>query len=241
VLDLLVPMKSLSRAKTRLRGAVTARDGTAADPRAHELLTIALARDTVAAALAAGPVRRVVVVTSDPELSEVLAVDGASILPDRPEHDLNGALRYAADELRARGGGPDLGVLQADLPALRPAELSDALDQALSAFRAGLAGRAFCADAQGEGTTLLVASAGTALDPEFGLGSAAAHERSGALRLAGSWPGLRRDVDRPADLCRAARIGLGPATRAVLRDSHPDPDCARERSVLCAAEGVAPD
>ena len=108
-------------------------------------------------------------------------------------------------------------MLQADLPALRTAELADALAQALSAFRVGSAQRAFCADTQGEGTTLLVASAEVELAPRFGIRSATAHERTGALRLVGDWPGLRCDVDRPEDLRRATEIGLGPATVAALR------------------------
>lgn len=226
--DLMVPIKSLSRAKTRLRGAA---DNGIGDPRAHELLTIALARDTVAAATAADHVRRVIVITSDPEVTEVLGADGATVLADRPEHDLNGALRHGAALLRARPepAGP-IGVLQADLPALRPTELADALGQALSAFRAGLAQRAFCADGQGQGTTLLLASPRVELAPAFGVGSAGSHERSGALRLVGAWPGLRRDVDRPEDLRLAVRIGVGPATDAAL---HPTgrPLC----SVDCAA------
>nr|MBA3575888.1 2-phospho-L-lactate guanylyltransferase [Pseudonocardiales bacterium] len=43
--DLLVPVKPLHRAKTRLRGAA---DGGAGDPRAHARLALALARDTLA-------------------------------------------------------------------------------------------------------------------------------------------------------------------------------------------------
>lgn len=224
--DLLVPIKSLSRAKTRLRGAA---DNGIGDPRAHELLTIALARDTVAAAITAEQVRQVIVITSDPEVTEVLGADGAAVLADRPEHDLNGALRHGAATLRARPRPPGpIGVLQADLPALRPAELANALTQALSAFRTGLVQRAFCADAQEQGTTLLLVAPLVELAPRFGIGSAAAHERAGALRLAGHWPGLRRDVDLPEDLRRAAEIGLGPATVATLRTTELcSLDCAK--------------
>ena len=82
-------------------------------------------------------------------------------------------------------------------------------------FAAGR-GRAFCADADGTGTTLLLAAAARALDPRFGEGSAARHRASGAVALDGAWPGLRRDVDTGDDLCAAAELGLGPHTRAVL-------------------------
>src|SRR5436305_53480 len=50
--DLLVPIKPLARAKTRLRDA-------ADDEAAHARLVVALARDTLAAAAAAALVRRV--------------------------------------------------------------------------------------------------------------------------------------------------------------------------------------
>ena len=51
-------MKRLDVAKTRLRGALTDVD--------HEALVLAMALDTVAAALASPVVGRVVVVTGDP-------------------------------------------------------------------------------------------------------------------------------------------------------------------------------
>jgi 2-phospho-L-lactate guanylyltransferase len=34
--------------------------------------------------------------------------------------------------------------------------------------------------------------------------------------LAGAWPSLRRDVDTPADLAAAVRLGVGAHTRAAL-------------------------
>ncbi len=102
--------------------------------------------------------------------------------------------------------------LTADLPALRPAELAEAL----RAARAGPPDvRHFVADASGTGTVLLAAPPGVPLRPRFGSGSAAAHAASGARPLAGDWPSLRRDVDTAADLATAARLGLGPRTAAL--------------------------
>src|SRR5437588_5343800 len=65
--DLLVPIKPLARAKTRLRDA-------ADDEAAHARLVVALARDTLAAAAAAALVRRVVAVCSDGLVRRVLAM-----------------------------------------------------------------------------------------------------------------------------------------------------------------------
>jgi 2-phospho-L-lactate guanylyltransferase len=71
-------------------------------------------------------------------------------------------------------------------------------------------------DAAGTGTTFLVAAPGTPLEPRFGVGSADRHEASGARRLIGDWPGLRRDVDTPADLRAAIELGAGPSTSSVV-------------------------
>ena len=205
-MDLVVPVKPLYRAKSRLRGAA---DGGVGDPDAHAALALALAHDTIEAVRAARTVRRLLVISSDPVVAAELAAVGVDVAPD-VGGGLNAALRHGAALLRA--GDPDaaVGALQADLPALRPEELDEAIGAAAGARRA------FCADADGTGTTLLLAAAGAALDPRFGAGSAARHRRSGALALGGDWPGLRRDVDTGDDLCAAVELGLGPHTRAVL-------------------------
>ena len=206
--NLLVPVKPLHRAKTRLLGAA---DRGAGEPGAHARLVLALARDTLAAAAATRTVRRLVAITSDPVVLAVLARDGVPTVPDEPGSGLNPALRHGERELRADDAAAAVGVLPADLPALRPAELDAAV---LAALAGG--GRAFCPDRAGSGTTLLLAAPGHALDPRFGAGSAAAHRAAGASELTGDWPGLRCDVDTGADLAVAHRLGLGPHTSRVL-------------------------
>jgi hypothetical protein len=121
----IVPVKRLEAAKTRLRGALAEAD--------HEALVLAMALDTVAAALASPVVGRVVVVTGDPEPGDAAAMLGAEVIADVPDAGLNPALAYAATLLRARGASaslPGVAALPADLPALRTAELTDALRQA---------------------------------------------------------------------------------------------------------------
>jgi 2-phospho-L-lactate guanylyltransferase len=194
-----VPVKPLGAAKTRLRGAVP-------QP-SHPGLVLAMARDTVAATLACPAVQRLVAVCDDPLVRAALVGAGATCLPDTPAAGLNAALTFGA---RAAGGAPVV-ALTADLPAMRPADLAAALAEA-----ARLGRRAFVPDLEGSGTVLLAAPAGVALDPHFGPGSAAAHLRSGAVRLDGDWPSLRRDVDTAADLDAAADLGLGAHTGEVL-------------------------
>ncbi|SDY55763.1 2-phospho-L-lactate guanylyltransferase [Micromonospora pattaloongensis] len=199
----IVPVKRLATAKSRLRG------GLGAVPR--ERLALALALDTVAAALSCPAVARLLVVTADPVAGAALRALGARIVPDPPVGGLNGAFRAGAE--LARDDDRHVAALTADLPALRPAELAAALR---AAARGPGHARHFVADAPATGTVLLTAAPGVTLDPRFGVGSAAAHAASGARPLTGDWPSLRRDVDTPADLALAAALGLGPHTAALL-------------------------
>ncbi len=195
-----IPVKRLAAAKSRLRGALGADR--------HESLALALARDTVAAVRACPEVAEVLVVTDDPRVAEAVSTLGARVVPDAPGAGLNAAVAYGAALAR-----PDRwsAALAADLPALRPADLSAALRAA-----AARPVRRFLADAPGIGTVLLTAPPGVPLDPRFGGASAAAHAASGALALTGDWPSLRRDVDTADDLRAAAALGLGRHTADLI-------------------------
>ncbi|MGQ0773027.1 MAG: 2-phospho-L-lactate guanylyltransferase [Pseudonocardiales bacterium] len=208
LVELLVPVKSLAWAKTRLRGAA---DGGVGSAQAHFTLALALVRDTIAAAADAAMVHRVVAICSDATVREALVRDGVEVIGDEPAAGLNPALRYGEALLRAASPTAAIGALQADLPALRPEELDCALREGLST-----GSRVFCTDRSGIGTTLLLAAPRLHLDPRFGPASAAAHRAGGARELSGAWPGLRCDVDTVADLAVASDLGLGPFTRTAL-------------------------
>lgn len=199
--DLIVPLKPPHLGKSRLRGAV--------DEPAHPDLVLALAADTLAAARSA--VRRILLVTADPGAVAALRRFDVEITGEPGAGDLNGALRHGAELLRAGDPGSVIGALQADLPALRPDELSAALTEAAGR-------RVFVADSDGTGTTLLLSAPGGALGPRFGAGSARAHAESGAVALSTSVPTLRCDVDTPADLARAEKFGVGRWTAGVLSE-----------------------
>lgn len=194
-----IPVKPLPVAKTRLRGAVP--------DTIHSALVLAMARDTVAAVLACPLVDRVLVVSDDQLVRDAVTALGAHCVPDEPDAGLNAAIAFGA------GGttGP-IAVLTADLPALRP----DDLTEALTAAAAGGRFSGYVPDADGTGTVLLTAASAAALTPRFGPGSAAAHQAAGVRRLEGAWPSLRRDVDTAADLDRACELGLGTFTEDVL-------------------------
>lgn len=205
--SLVVPVKVLARAKTRLSGA--------AGPH-RQALALAVAADTVSAALRCDRVLDVIVVTDDPVPAAELAALGARIVPDEPDAGLNAALVHGAR--RGREAAPDAGVgaLSADLPALRPAELALVLDEASGAPES------FVPDAAGVGTTLYAARPGVPFAPAFGRDSRAAHRARGARELLPGGPGLpgridsvRRDVDTLDDLRAALELGTGPRTAAV--------------------------
>ncbi|MGW5748097.1 2-phospho-L-lactate guanylyltransferase [Amycolatopsis sp. NPDC003861] len=219
--DLVVPLKHPRDGKSRLRGAV--------EPAHHPGLVLAFAKDTLAAVTSSARVRRVLVVAADPGAVAELAELGVEVVGEPDEKSLNAAFRYGEALLKADDPGAAVGALQADLPALRAGDLTAALAEAEAAAQAattttaeaaaqtaaGPAGkRAFVADRQGTGTTLLLAAPGAALDPRFGPGSARLHAASGAVPLLGALPTLRSDVDTPDDLAHVRALGVGKHTSA---------------------------
>ncbi|MGW2443188.1 2-phospho-L-lactate guanylyltransferase [Streptomyces sp. NPDC001675] len=199
---LVIPLKPLARAKSRL--ADTAADGV------RPGLALAFAQDTVAAALACAAVEDVVVVTDDELAERTLRALGARIVPDAPGSGLNAALGHGASVVRQSRPAAAVAALNADLPALRPMELSRVLDAAAEYPRA------FLADTAAVGTTLLSAAPGRPLRPAFGTDSRARHRASGAAELGlAEVNSVRQDVDTGEDLRAALALGVGPYTAAV--------------------------
>jgi 2-phospho-L-lactate guanylyltransferase len=237
----LLPVKVLARAKSRLAALAGDRRGE---------LALALASDTVCAVLACEEVARVIVVTSDPVAGPLLATLGAVVVPDEPsdltaglgahrtlasadiradaggvlgdlgvQDALNAALRHGAAVAARRWPGTGLAALTADLPAVSPAELA----RALRAAGASPGRAAFVPDAAGVGTTLYAVPPGGEFRPLFGGASRARHAADGATELdLEDVTGLRRDVDTPDDLREALTLGVGPFTRAAAADLFTD-------------------
>lgn len=204
--SLVIPVKALARAKSRLT------DATGDEMRPG--FALAFAQDTVAAALACPEVRSVAVVTDDPLAARALSALGALIVPDEPAGGLNAALTHGAERVRFRRPGAAVAALNADLPALRPAELGRVL-RAAAEFP-----RSFLADAAGIGTTLLAAGPGRELRPAFGGESRRRHLASGAVELApGAVDSVRQDVDTGDDLRAALALGAGVRTVAAVAAS----------------------
>ena len=196
----LVPIKPLTRGKSRLAGVPSGQ---------RTALARAFALDTIEACLAAESVDGVIAVTDDFRFAAELSAEfpACVVLPDGVSGDLNASLVQAAHEAVRRWPAHAVAAVCADLPALRASELSAALDS--------VEGVGFAPDAQGTGTTVYAARSITAFAPAFGPGSAEAHERGGATRLVGDWPSVHQDVDDLVDLGRALVLGVGRHTTAA--------------------------
>ena len=122
--------------------------------------------------------------------------------------------RAGARRRPGSGRDPGRGVFAvcADLPALDPAELSEAL------HAAACRDRAFVVDSAGTGTTVLSARPGQALEPAFGLESAERMRPVAPSRSRRSCPSVRQRRRRPARPGRRRRAGRrsvdGPARSA---------------------------
>jgi 2-phospho-L-lactate guanylyltransferase len=176
-----------------VKGTVSAKSRLGASPE----LALAIALDTVAAALAA----KVIVVTS-PGIAPSFEALGARVIIDA-EQGLGAAIAQGI----AGAGADAVAVLLGDVPALRPEELATALE---SAAQHPLA---FVADADNDGTVLVTALRAADHRPAFGAHSRAAHLAAGYVEL--DIPldsGLRRDVDTRAQL---AALGTRVGTRTL--------------------------
>ncbi|HEV2635203.1 MAG TPA: 2-phospho-L-lactate guanylyltransferase [Actinocrinis sp.] len=197
--SVIIPVKRLPEAKSRLAPL---------PPEQRGALALAFAADALAAVLAAPQVHAAYVVTGDPRVGGRLSALGARLVPD-PGTGLNGA--YAAGLARARADFPGHRVLalNADLPALRTGELGAFLESVGP-------GRAVVPDVPGTGSTMLAADPDGRLEPLFGPDSRRRHEESGAAVRLDAGPSLRQDVDTVLDLASALRLGVGRYTANAL-------------------------
>jgi 2-phospho-L-lactate guanylyltransferase len=193
-----VPVKPARVGKTRLGAGVD--------------LVRAISLDTIEAAARAVRVEVVLVPTSDAGLGTALhGHPKVRVLPEDEPRGIGAAIRHALADVADVALASPRAVLLGDLPALDPADLDAAL-----ALAAGVA-RAFVADEEGTGTSLVTAAAGVELVAEFGTDSASRHRELGLVELpVASGSTLRRDVDTPEQLSAAAALGLGPRSRGLV-------------------------
>lgn len=200
----IVPVRGGPVGKSRLR-SIEGRILTDVDRRD---LALAMARDTVAAALACA--RGPVLVLTDDETVEAMAAEcGAAVAPDGGR-GLNAELAGAVDSVAPTDG---VCVLLGDVPAVRPADLAEALELAGCTSAPGVV----VPDWEGTGTTLVALAPGRLGRAGFCFGpdSARCHRQAGLREVGLHLARLRSDVDTASAWDRAVLLGLGPATTAL--------------------------
>lgn len=195
-----VPVKSLSRAKTRLSPALTGLERGA--------LTLAMLEDVLDAALSV-PGWETWVISPDEVALEVAAGRGARPIPEA-KPPLANAIRQV--EARAKqDGATALAVLPADVPLVTV----DTLHEALRTLGAVVLARS----ADGSGTSLLLRRPPRAIPARFGPDSFRRHLELAAERGLPVSVVERRelsfDVDRPDDILTLLADGRRGRTREV--------------------------
>jgi 2-phospho-L-lactate guanylyltransferase len=196
----LVPFRDPSSAKTRLSPGF--------DPEARRSLASAMLVDVVAALQGAG-LERIVVLAGGPMAAAAARALGVDALPDPPGGGLDRALAAAARRVRADASL----VVPADLPTLRPDDVTAVLDTD---------GEVVVAPTADGGTGALLRRPAWVMPTSYGGRSAARHllaaRRAGLSATRVDVAGFALDVDVSDDVESAlATSDLGPATANVLR------------------------
>jgi 2-phospho-L-lactate/phosphoenolpyruvate guanylyltransferase len=201
-LHVLVPVKRLDHAKSRLAGALAPADRRA--------LALAMLGDVLAAVGRSRSAASLTVVTGDPEAAAAARLGGATARDDEAR-PWNAALMEAIAALPA---GSATAIVAGDLPLLERGDL-DALVDALGATGV-VVGRA-----HDGGTNALALGPAGAIAPHFGEpASAAVHARlareAGYEPIVLDRPGLAVDLDTEDDLARLLHLGPRGLTAAAL-------------------------
>jgi 2-phospho-L-lactate guanylyltransferase len=196
----IVPQSHLRAAKTRLAVVL--------EPDARAALALQLLGRVCAALRATPAVAALTVVSPDPAVRVWGDRNGYAVTLD-PGYGLNAALEYA--RRGARDPRQDVLIIAADLPWLRPADVT-ALLRARQEARVVLA-----PSKDGAGTNALALPGRRRFTPAVGAGSRVAHRREAALRglevIEVVRPGLAFDVDTPDDLRALSRTVPASAAR----------------------------
>ena len=212
----IVPMKPLSQAKSRLR--VPAELGSPR-PTSSELAT-AFLEDVIRATTASQSVSRTLLTSTDLTVEQIAGSHGIDFLsespgaiPDKnPWSKLNAAAVSAVADAFEDSRCSFALLVPGDLAALRPKTI-----EAIVRRTTALGASTFVRDHTDTGTTMLCVARAHHVEPAFGGESAAAHARAGAIDITTSAPpDARLDVDTWADLIAAQHLGLGANCQQLL-------------------------
>lgn len=202
-----LPVKSFSRAKQRLR------DGVSMDLRPK--LAEAMFTDVLSALCECTRIGQIVVVSGGRAAREIAEQAGIRVIEDRQQGH-NAAARLGIEAALSLGAERVL-LVPGDCPALEPSEIDGLLEQNLDPPSVSIV-----PDRHGTGTNaLLLAPPGT-IEPAFGPGSCERHvilaRAVGAAVRVAEVPSLALDVDTPEDLdALEAAIALRPAASRTRR------------------------
>jgi 2-phospho-L-lactate guanylyltransferase len=210
-MQVVVPVKSFAHAKSRLEPVL--------DSGVRQQLARVMAHSVLKELVSIRSLRRILVVSSEPQMLDFCRETGLDYLWDDGRSGLNGALAAAERELQLDEGEP-MAVVCADLPFFRAAEFGRML-----AVHASLGPRGFtlASDRYGRGTNVRIATVPGGLPYRFGEDSAALHmqeaRRLGVPCHLFASEALGLDLDTPANALDVIRrpVATQKAADAVLR------------------------
>ncbi|TXS95500.1 2-phospho-L-lactate guanylyltransferase [Parahaliea maris] len=209
MLHVLLPLKDLVAAKTRLAGILS--------PSERRGLMQAMAEDVLAVLSSHPAADRLWLVSDDPGAALLAEHFHARHLAERALgcSGLNRVLAAACDRIDA-GPGDHIMVLHADLPWLAARDV----DAALTRYAAA-GGLLLAPDRNGAGTNLMVFPAASRPSFRFGTDSCERHRQwareAGVRCTLLQRKGTARDIDHPADIAQLlVATDIGDATRAWL-------------------------
>lgn len=208
----IVPINALGSAKTRLRPLLDAAD--------RRRLVRWLGEHVLTTLLAVPEIATVALVSPDTEVLGWGRELGALPIYQR-SGDLNVGLELARERVVATGADTVL-VALGDLPLLTVPDVAALLEHLHAAATGDTLERhaavVLAADRVGRGTNLLAVRPAAALPFSFGVNSLARHQRIARERgiepVLYTTPGMRFDVDEPADVQQLAEGGLWRPTSA---------------------------
>ena len=182
--SLVIPVKDLDRAKSRLKVPLQTRRSIAEQLMQHTLRTVN----------ASEAVSDVVVVASDPGIRNFARTLGIDCVEDM-HNELNGAIQSGLRAAAALWPGRMLGVLVSDLPCLTPAALDRVVMESIASARPRTV-----VDRAGTGTTFLSIPAGCDVPMRFGRGSAQRFAAEGCVPIDDAPFEMRADLDTVTDM-----------------------------------------
>lgn len=201
----IVPVKTLTLAKGRLSGVLSAKE--------RATLALSMLEDVLQTLMATATVHAVGVISPDPVVRALAAKLGAEPLIEQT-NELNRALTAAAIHA-THAGANTIVVLHADLPLVTPGEIELLLDAVQNGTDIALA------PARDGGTNAIAFR--TTADMPFLFGSASLTRHLAVIRERGltarlvRTTGLEHDIDRPDDLLWLADRAGDRITQRLVR------------------------